>query len=368
MLETSDTSNKTAATEMNAKKRDGRTVSFDTSLIMRAIEKAFCAERGFENINQLDAELKAEILAMTESVVEEIQEQAISSEGVSVEVIQDTVEKELMRGEHFSVARRYILYRAEHNKIRRLRAEENMESDEAFPSMMVTRNGQLENLDFGRLRDQVDTACKGLNTTCSSEELIEEVQKQFFNGITPKEIGRSMVLAARARIENDPGYDTVAGRLVLNIIYRESLGKSAADDNLNQLYRDNFASYVQEGIDAERLAENMKSYDLERLAEVIDPERDGLFPYLGLQTIYDRYLLHIDGRRFEAPQYFWMRVAMGLAMDEEDKNARAIEFYNILSTFRFTSATPTLFNAGTLHPQLSSCYLSTVSDDLDGIV
>ena len=367
MLETSDTSNKRVTTEMNAKKRDGRIVSFDTALILRAIEKAFCAEFSFEDVKQLEDNLRAEISVMTESVVEEIQEQASTPEGVSVEAIQDTVEKELMRGEHFSVARRYILYRAEHNKIRRLRAEENMESDAAFPSMMVKRDGQLENLDFGRLRDQVDTACEGLKNTCSSEELIEEVQKQFFNGITPKEIGRSMVLAARARIEKDPEYDKVAGRLVLNIIYRESLGKSAATNNLKQLYRDNFASYVQEGIDAERLAENMASYDLERLAEVIDPERDGLFPYLGLQTIYDRYLLHIEGRRFEAPQYFWMRVAMGLAMDEEDKNARAIEFYNILSTFRFTSATPTLFNAGTLHPQLSSCYLSTVSDDLDGI-
>jgi len=222
MLETSDTSNKKTATDMNAKKRDGRVVSFDNSLIIRAIEKAFCAERGFENLEQLDAELRAEISVMTESIVEEIHEQASTDEGVSVEAIQDTVEKELMRGEHFSVARRYILYRAEHNKIRRLRAEENMESDEAFPSMMVTRDGQMENLDFGRLRDQVDTACKGLNTTCSSEELIQEVQKQFFNGITPKEIGRSMVLAARARIENDPEYDTVAGRLVLNIIYRRT--------------------------------------------------------------------------------------------------------------------------------------------------
>ena len=223
MLETSDTSNKRVTTEMNAKKRDGRIVSFDTALILRAIEKAFCAEFSFEDVKQLEDNLRAEISVMTESVVEEIQEQASTPEGVSVEVIQDTVEKELMRGEHFSVARRYILYRAEHNKIRRLRAEENMESDAAFPSMMVKRDGQLENLDFGRLRDQVDTACEGLNTTCSSDELIEEVQKQFFNGITPKEIGRSMVLAARARIEKDPEYDKVAAvsytHLTLPTIY-----------------------------------------------------------------------------------------------------------------------------------------------------
>ena len=371
MLETSDSSNKDtivdAAVEMNARKRDGRMVSFDGKLIMRAIEKAFAAERGFAGVEEIDDELKSEIAVMTDSVIGEIQESASTPEGISVEAIQDAVEKELMRRDHYSVARRYILYRAEHNKIRQLRAEENMESDQAFPSVMVERNGKLENFDFSRLRDQVDAACEGLNTTCSSEELFDEVQKQFFNGITPKEIGRSMVLAARARIENDPEYDKVAGRLVLNIIYRESLGKSAANDNLKQLYADNFESYVQEGIAAKRISPDIATYDLDRLAAVIEPKRDHLFPYLGLQTIYDRYLLHIDGRRFEAPQYFWMRVAMGLAMNEEDKNARAIEFYNILSTFRFTSATPTLFNAGTLHPQLSSCYLSTVSDDLDGI-
>lgn len=368
MLKTSNTNTDASNIgEMNTRKRDGRMMSFDAALIQRAIEKAFCAEREVASVNELADATKKSIIAMTAAVIETIGPIAASEAGVTVEQIQDVVEKELMRNEHFSVARRYILYRAEHSKIRQLRAEERMESEEAFPSMMVKRDGQMENLDFGRLRNQVDAACEGLDTTCSSEELIDEVQKQFFNGITPKEIGRSMVLAARARIENDPEYDKVAGRLVLNIIYRESLGKSAADDNLKQLYRDNFASYVQEGVDAERITPELQNYDLEKLAEAIEPQRDRLFPYLGLQTIYDRYLLHIDGRRFEAPQYFWMRVAMGLAMREEHKNDRAIEFYNILSQFRFTSATPTLFNAGTLHPQLSSCYLSTVADDLDGI-
>ena len=154
---------------------------------------------------------------------------------------------------------------------------------------------------------------------------------------------------------------------MLNIIYRESLGKSASEGDIDQLYRDNFADFVQQGIDAKRISPELATYDLDQLSAALVADRDSLFPYLGLQTIYDRYLLHIDGRRFEAPQYFWMRVSMGLAMREENKNARAIEFYNILSQFRFTSATPTLFNSGTLHPQLSSCYLSTVPDDLDAI-
>jgi ribonucleoside-diphosphate reductase alpha chain len=366
MLETTAT-NTNAAVTMNVRKRDGRVLSFERKLIARAIGKAFCAESEKDDPKDLDAALQAKIEVMTDSVLAQVREQALTNEGVTVEEIQDVVEAELMRGEYFSVARRYILYRAEHNKIRQLNAEENMESGAAFPSVMVNRDGKLENLDFARMHSQVNEACEGLDNTCSSTELIDEVKKQFYNGITPKEIGRSMVLAARARIETDPDYDTVAGRLVLNIIYRESLGKSAAGGDLTELYRDRFENFISEGVEAKRISPELQKFDLVKLAGVLDSSRDSLFPYLGLQTIYDRYLLHIDGRRFEAPQYFWMRVAMGLAINEDDINARAIEFYNILSTFRFTSATPTLFNAGTLHPQLSSCYLSTVSDDLDGI-
>lgn len=353
--------------EMNVRKRDGRVLTFEPELITRAIQKAFCAEYKFSEISQLDAKQIQVSEAITESVVEDVQEDALTDAGVTVEHIQDVVERQLMKQEYFSVARRYILYRAEHNKIRQLRAEERMDSGEPFPGTMVNRDGQLENLDFERLRSQVDSACVGLDESCSSVELLEEVEKQFFNGITPREIGRSMVLAARARIEKDPEYDTVAGRLVLNIIYRESLGKSAASGDLRVLYQEKFGEFIQTGIDALRISPELATFDLAELASAIDSERDALFPYLGLQTIYDRYLLHIDGRRFEAPQYFWMRVAMGLAIQEENKTARAIEFYNILSTFRFTSATPTLFNSGTLHPQLSSCYLSTVTDDLDSI-
>lgn len=353
--------------EMNVRKRDGRVLTFEPALITKAIQKAFCAEHKFSEINQLDAEQLLVADSITELVVSEVKEEALTDKGVTVEHIQDVVERQLMKQEYFSVARRYILYRAEHNKIRQLRAEERMDSTDPFPGTMVNRGGQLENLDFARLRSQVDSACDGLDQSCSSGELLEEVEKQFFNGITPREIGRSMVLAARARIEKDPEYDTVAGRLVLNIIYRESLGKSAASGDLKALYHEKFVEFIQTGIDAQRISPELATFDLTELADTIDSERDALFPYLGLQTIYDRYLLHIDGRRFEAPQYFWMRVAMGLAIQEENKTARAIEFYNILSTFRFTSATPTLFNSGTLHPQLSSCYLSTVTDNLDSI-
>ena len=354
--------------ELNVKKRDGRVVSFDPQLIALAIQKAFCAEQGLNEAAELDAALLEQIDQITSEVVTTVREKAASDAGVSVEQVQDTVERQLMKAEHFSVARRYILYRAEQSKIRRLNAEERMESAEPFPQMMVKRAGQMENLDFARLREQLASACVGFEDTCDADSLFVEVEKQFYNGITPKEIGRSMVLAARAKIENDPSYDAVAGRLVLNIIYRESLGKSSSgSQDVADLYKDNFANYIQTGIEAKRISPDLAKFDLEKIADAIDAERDALFPYLGLQTIYDRYLLHIEGRRFEAPQYFWMRVSMGLSLLEENKTDRAIEFYNILSQFRFTSATPTLFNAGTLHPQLSSCYLSTIADDLDGI-
>ncbi|MEM7453684.1 MAG: ribonucleoside-diphosphate reductase subunit alpha [Planctomycetota bacterium] len=360
---------KAIQTDMNVRKRDGRLLSFNSELILVAMQKAFCADIGVDSQEQLDPELREQIQEMTANVVRHVSGVAVTDEGVSVEHIQDTVEKELMRNEFFQVARRYILYRAEHAKIRQLRAEEAMDTTQPFPTVMVNRDGTLENLDFARMRKQVASATEGLNAECSTEQLVEEVEKQFYNGITPKEIGRSMVLAARARIENDPAYDRVAGRLVLQIIYREALGKSSSSDaDIDSLYREKFGEFVETGVEAKRISPVLQEFDLDRLAEALVPQRDGLFPYLGLQTIYDRYLLHIEGRRIEAPQYFWMRVAMGLAINEGDaRNERAIEFYNILSTFRFTSATPTLFNSGTLHPQLSSCYLSTVSDDLDNI-
>ena len=177
-----------------------------------------------------------------------------------------------------------------------------------------------------------------------------------------------MILAARARIEIDPAYDVVAARLLRMVIANESLGSAPIDpDEFNKLYRNQFEHYIIDGIVADRLTPDLRQYDLTRLANALSPEHDSLFKYPGIQAVYDRYLLHIDGRRIEMPQYFWMRVSMGLAMKEENREERAIEFYNLLSSMRFTSATPTLFNSATNHPQLSSCYLSTVSDNLDHI-
>ncbi len=349
-------------------KRDGRIVSFDRQLITVAIQKAFCADRNLESPDALDANTLAQIEEMVDRVVAEICEPGPADPAASVEQIQDAVERELMRQQFFSVARRYILYREEHTRIRLLRAEDRMDSGEPFPRIMVTRGDQTENLDFDRLRGQLATACRGLDDVCSFQGLLDDVERQFYDKITPPEIAKAMVLAARTRIEQDPAYDAVAGRLVLNIIYRESLGQAADGAERDRLYRERFEDFIGQGIAAGRLTPELRQFDLPRLATAIVAERDELLPYLGLQTIYDRYLLHVNERRIEAPQYFWMRVAMGLAQAEgADRTDRAIEFYGVLSSLRFTSATPTLFNSATCHPQLSSCYLSTVMDDLENI-
>ncbi len=366
MLET--TSVNQIARTLSVRKRDGRILHFENRLISVAMTRAFCAELGAISADDLDDSLKEKIDVMTTAIVDHVGHSADTGQGVDVELIQDEVERELMRNEFFSVARRYILYREEHARKREQRADDEMVVPaQPVSRMQVNVDGALEDLDLDRLQRQLELACSDL-PDCSASELLAVVKRQFYNGIRPDEIARAMVLAARSRIERDPAYDKVAGRLVLNIIYREALGSMAQNGELERIYKEKFPDYISIGIQERRISPELATFDLKAIGEALHPQRDELFPYLGLQTIYDRYLLHIGGRRIEAPQYFWMRVAMGLAINEGvTKVERAIEFYNILSTLRFTSATPTLFNAGTLHPQLSSCYLSTATDDLEHI-
>lgn len=360
------------------RKRDGRVVSFDKGLIATALEKAFRAEFELPASQPVDAELSSQLEQMCREVVDDLLPSGGGTSDVDIDVerIQDAVERQLMRSGHYSVARRYIVYREEHARARSLRRPEQAVAGPAGPALeleesrtiRVQRESGLEALDLARLREHLFHACRGFEDVCDAGELLHEVQRQLYDGITPEEIARALILAARSRIERDPAYDNVAGRLTLAVVYREALGRSAVGDELVTLYRERFSRFIEEGIAAERLSPQLREFDLARLAGALRPERDGLFTYLGVQTVYDRYLLHIDDRRIETPQYFWMRVSMGLSLLEgDDRTDRAIEFYNILSSMRFTSATPTLFNSGTLHPQLSSCYLSTVSDDLDHI-
>ncbi|HWL07829.1 MAG TPA: ribonucleoside-diphosphate reductase subunit alpha [Planctomicrobium sp.] len=352
--------------EWIVRKRDGRIVSFDLKLIQNAIANAFRAELNLASGQQLEADVVHDIAGVVKSISDDVAALASQPGGVDVERIQDLVEMELMALGHYRVARRYIIYRAEHAKIRALRGDTPV-VEAPSQTHILLRDGTRVPFDPRRIKKRLNEAAEGLTDLVNTEELAEEVLRSVFDGISIGEIYRAQILAARSRIERDPAFDVVSSRLMLNVIYQEVLGETPNSKTLNRLHQDQFEHYIIDGIRAERLAPELREYDLTRIAAAMQPERDSKFHYLGLQAIYDRYLLHVNGRRIETPQYFWMRVAMGLALNEEAREDRAIEFYNILSSFRFTSATPTLFNSGTPHPQLSSCYLSTVSDDLGHI-
>jgi ribonucleoside-diphosphate reductase alpha chain len=354
-----------AVTDWVVRKRDGRTVPFELPRVQQALVNAFRAEWNLAQGQPLEADALADIEGVVRSVADDLAPLAGQPQGLDVERIQDLVEMELMARGHYRVARRYIIYRAEHAKIRALRGETTVQAPAVIH--VVQTDGTRVAFDSNRARKRLAEAALGLEHIVNVDEVADDVMRSVFDGISIAEIYRAQILAARSRIERDPAFDTVASRLMLNLIYQETLGKTPDAKCLDALHRDQFEHYVIDGIRAGRLDPELKRYDLVRLAAAMKPERDAKFRYLGLQAIYDRYLLHVGGKRIETPQYFWMRVAMGLALREDDREARAIEFYEILSSFRFTSATPTLFNSGTPHPQLSSCYLSTTSDDLGHI-
>ena len=355
--------------EWNVRTPDGRIVPFEDSLIARAISNAFRAELNLAETQPLEDVTLEEIARMAESIISEMGPLATAGEGIGVEKVQDLVEMELMRRGHYRIARRYIVYRSEHAKVRALRAPESeVEAEESVRLQVTLEDGSRVSFDENRVRRRLVMACQGLEEICNADDLLEEVMRQVFDGISSTEIYRSMILASRSRIERDPAFDVVSSRLMLMVIYNDALGSAPEFDKVEGIYRDQFEHYIIDGINASRLDPVLREYDLATISAGLKPEREHKFKYLGLQAIFDRYLLHIEGRRIETPQYFWMRVAMGLAIREgEQKEERAIQFYNILSQFRFTSATPTLFNSATNHPQLSSCYLSTVSDDLSHI-
>ncbi len=352
------------------RKRDGRQVEFLTARIADAIRKAFRAELNLADGQPLDDDTETDVERIAAGVAEEIAPMAAAGP-VDVERVQDFVEIALMRSGHYRVARAYITYRAEQAKRRALQPVEVTEdAADATPRLSVTlEDGTRIPFDQSRIHRRLAEAARGLERDVNVEELTEEVLRSMFDGISPAELDRAMILAARSRIERDPAHDAVAARLMRMVIHNEALGTHKSDpEDLDALYRHQFEHYLIDGVAAGRLDPVVRTFDTPRIARALKPERDAGFKYLGLQTIYDRYLLHVEGRRIETPQFFWMRVAMGLASAEgADKTDRAIEFYEVLSDFRFTSATPTLFNSATLHPQLSSCYLTTVQDDLEHI-
>jgi len=356
-------SNFPRALALQVQKRNGLLTSFDGLRIHAAIEKAFRAELGLPTVAPLPAAAQTKVEGFAEVVTAwcAAEAQALTMP-LQVEQIQDEVERVLMLGGENRVARRYVLYREQHAQQRgatglRFRRADGSEAD----------------LDTAALRATVEKACAGLGTDVQAESLFAATLNSLYDGISQAEITQSTIMAARAQIEEEPAYTFVAARLLLGQLRLEATGQpeSAAHSSVAHqspaTYQEHFPQYIQRAVQAELLDPAMLSFDLPRLALALCPERDDLFAYLGLQTLYDRYLLQVDGTRIELPQIFWMRVAMGVALGEQHKEERAIEFYHLISQFLFTPATPTLFNAGTRHSQLSSCYLSTVGDDLGTI-
>jgi ribonucleoside-diphosphate reductase alpha chain len=360
------------ADRLLVRKRDGRLAPFNEARIQLALESAFKAELELGAKDNLPDEQQASVTFLAGAVVDKALHLVADGRELEVELIQDLVENELMRSGQHLIARRYILYREERKKARLLRTPREGTAADA-PSIRVTRpDGSSSPLDAQQVRRKLIRACAGMEDRCDWRALAEETLRNLYDGVRLEEIDKAMIYAAKARIEREPAYSFVAARLLLNVIYREVLPSDPHDHQdaagLNSRHREFFAQYLRHGVDVGRLDSSLLTFDLPRIAAALRLDRDTRFTYMGLQTVYDRYLTHSAGRRLETPQYFWMRVAMGLAvLENEQKNERAIEFYELLSSLRFVSSTPTLFNSGTLHPQLSSCYLSTVMDDLDHI-
>ncbi|MFZ5624944.1 MAG: ribonucleoside-diphosphate reductase subunit alpha [Gemmatimonadota bacterium] len=349
-------------------RRNGAVTPFDPSKIAVALTKAFLAVEG--SSAAASRRVHDIVAGLTEQIVASLTRRADAGRAFHIEDIQDQVELALMRAEHHKVARAYVLYREERARERAAKAQG--QPSVSPPLRVKTADGGLIALDLERLRAVVGEACADLEGV-SAEAILTETVRNLYDGISEDELALAPILAARTLIETEPNYAKASARLLLDKLRREALtfvsGRpdQATQAEMAERYGEYFRAYVKTGIAAELLDPELARFDLDRLAAALKPERDLAFDYLGLQTLFDRYFLHVSGTRFELPQAFFMRVAMGLALREIDREARAIEFYDLLSSFAFMCSTPTLFNAGTPRPQLSSCFLTTVPDSLDGI-
>lgn len=347
-------------------RRNGSTADFNSNKITLALTKAFLAVEG-EGISG-SQRLQEITNDLTQQIISSITRRPHANGLLHIEDIQDHVELILMRNEYQRVARAYVLYREERNKNRK--AEEEAKKQ---PKIHVkNEKGELEPWDELRFLNLIEEACWQLDFV-SAKDIFVESQKNLYDGITVNELALAPILAARTLIETEPNYSYVCARLLLDTLRREALSfvtgkdEQASQAEMKERYVTYFPQFIKTGIEAGMISPELAKFDLDRMAKAIDHNRDMQFQYLGLQTLYDRYFLHHKGKRYELPQAFFMRVAMGLSIKESNKEERAIEFYNLLSSFDFMSSTPTLFNAGTLRPQLSSCFLTTVEDDLEGI-
>lgn len=348
------------------KKRNGEFVPFDEAKIETAIRKAF--------LSVTREEKPAVARHIMELVTKELELEAITREGYvpTVEHTQDLVEKHIMSAGFFDVAKHYIIYRFEHQKIRDEKKQEMLEKVEEGGLMIVKQNGSQQRFDIGKVRASLMHVVKGYEKEINVEQILNQVKLEVYEGMTTREIRKALVMTVRSMIEQDPAYSYVASRMVLHSINEDLLGDTLDYSKINEQYKEMFIRGIEKGIERKLLDDRMRNFDLKRLSEALVRERDHLFMYLGSQTLYERYLVRDtegDGNIIEHIQGFWMRVAMGIALAEKemDRTTRAIEFYEAMSQLRFVPSSPTLFHAGTKHPQLSSCYLNTVGDSLESI-
>jgi ribonucleoside-diphosphate reductase alpha chain len=348
-------------------KRNGKVVAYDDSKIKVAITKAFIAEEGGNAAASNRIHQQVEEIA--QQITQTFKRRLPSGGTIHIEDIQDQVELTLMRSGEYKIARAYVLYREEHRKAR----EANIKQASADSKVLLITmpNGELAPLDIERVNTIVAEACRDLENV-KAEPVIKDALRNLFNHAKLEDVHKALIMSARTMVEKEPNYTFVSARLLLDSLRSEALSKlqlqsEATFDEMAGLYPAYFKAYIAHGIVQGLLDHRLAEFDLDKLAKALLPQRDMKFTYLSLQTLYDRYFIHEKGVRYELPQAFFMRVAMGLAIREQNREDKAIEFYQLLSSFDYMSSTPTLFNSGTVRPQLSSCYLTTVPDDLDGI-
>jgi ribonucleoside-diphosphate reductase alpha chain len=344
-------------------RRNGAVVPFEPNKIAIAMMKAFLAVHGTQGA--ASASVRETVDTLTQAVIRAMVRSRPGGGTFHIEDVQDQVELGLMRGGHHEIARAYVLYRERRSQERTKQGE--TDSPIAVSTLHVLDRGERVALDLNELKGLIESACVNLGDSITAGPIVAETMRNLYDGVPLDEVYKASILAARTLIEKDPDYTFATARLLLHTIFKEVIGREVPPAERAQAYADYFPQFIKKGVDNELLDEKLQQYDLHRLGAALKPERDLQFDYLGLQTLYDRYFLHVRKSRIELPQAFFMRVSMGLALNEIDREARAIEFYEVLSSFDFMSSTPTLFNSGTLRSQLSSCYLTTVPDDLDGI-
>jgi ribonucleoside-diphosphate reductase alpha chain len=364
----------TAPGQLRVIKRNGTVVSYSDDKIAVALTKAFLAVEG--GTAAASPRIRELVAHLTEQVSGTFKRRFPSGGTIHIEEVQDQVELSLMRSGEHKVARDYVLYREERSRLRATRSEQAGEPATESVLHVTLKDGSRQPLDVKRIQTLVNEACTGL-ADVDPERIINEAMNNLYDGIDEQDVSTSLLMTARTLVEEEPNYTYVSSRLLLDDLRSEALrflnvgaqlNFKATQSEMIDLYPDTLAAFISRGIELELLSPELAArFDIAALGAALKPENDLNFTYLGLQTLYDRYFIHSNDIRIELPQVFFMRVAMGLALEEDKPTERAIEFYKLLSSFDYMSSTPTLFNAGTLRSQLSSCFLTTVPDNLDGI-